>query len=439
MTEVVNFDHTFYDDGEESYPQGATAPDISDMAAITLDLPIPGDSTTIKAPDNKLRFTLNGSTVYVTLAEGTYTRAGLIDELNRNFRAGNEKVEASLSNNCLTLTTTLTGDSRKLYINVDTRDGGAWKAFVGTHPEVTGPIKSNHRPSSLQGLNENVPITLDTTNNTFEFKLSGSTSTTKVQLPAKTYNDLNQLAADLQTALDNEVGPKKLKVSYTSGKGILLESLSADGNFLHPVTQNSGFYKAVFEKPIIATRIETPDHDEDKSATVYQNTGTHTFHEAFIIGRYDVTENPIEIVSGINDKFVVDLTYKNRLSPPDPSKDYTKTLEVTIPAGTYTGTEIADLLTPALNDQLKANQLDNFVIAASVGGYNSSVAGAIDDRALQLTLTERVEKNPDGTIKKTHASDPGVYVLEGIRGSAASSVFYKTSGKPEPSYVTGSQ
>ncbi len=438
-TEVVNFDHTFYDDGEESYPQGATAPDISDMATITLDLPIPGDSTTIKAPDNSLHFSLNGSTVSVTLAEGTYTRAGLIQELNRTFQAGNHKIEASLSGNRLTLTTTLTGDSRKLSIHVDTRDGGAWKAFVGTHPEVTGPGKSKNRPSSLQGLNDHVPITLDATNNTFEFQLSGNTATTKVQLPAKTYNDLQQLATDLQTVLDNEVGPKKLKVSYISGKGILLESLTPDGNFKHPATQNSSFYQAVFEKPVSGTHTDTPDHDEDKSATVYQNTGTHTFHEAFIIGRYDVTEHPIEIVSGMNDKFVVDLTYKNHLSPPDPSKDYTKTLEVTIPAGTYTGTEIADLLTPALNDQLKANQLDNFVIAASVGGYNSSVAGAIDDRALQLTLTERVEKNPDGTIKKTHASDPGVYVLEGIRGSAASSVFYKTSGKPEPSYVTGSQ
>lgn len=438
-TEVVNdIDDDAY--GEERYPQGATAPDINNMASLTLKKPIPQDSTTIRAPDNELRFTLNGSTVTVTLAEGTYSRAGLIDELNRNFRANNHKVEASLSGNCLTLTTTLTGDSTKLHIGVDTwYNGGAWKAFVGTHTATSGPSKTKYRPSALQGLNDNVPITLDATNNTFEFQLSGNPSSTKVQVPAKAYNDLQQLVIELQTVIDNEVGKDKLKVSYTSGKGILLESLTPDGNFQNPVVQNSGFYRTVFEKPVSGTNIATPDHDEDNSATVYQNTGTHTFHEAFIIGRYDITESPIEIVSGINDKFIVDLTYKNRLNPPDAAKDYTKTLEVTIPAGTYTGEQIADILTPALNDQLKANHLDLFTIEAAVGGHNTGVSGSIDDKALQITLTEKVEKNPDGTIKKTYASDPGQYILEGIRGSAASSVFYKTSGKPEPSYVTGSQ
>lgn len=423
QSEAVNYEYKT-GRGEEHYPQGATAPDIMNMASVTLANGIPQNSTTINSQNNSLGFYLNNSYISVTLADGTYSRSGLIDELNRQFTNKGYKVKASLSGNALTLTTTLTGNSKTLSLEVNTNYGSAWKSFVGTHPTTAGPDMPSVRPSYLQGANDFTSITLDQTNDNFVFKLKDGTEC-NVTLAHKTYT-ASQLASELQTAINTEIGRGKIQVVTSNTSGIRMESVTSDGYFEDPSAQNSSLYNAVFKKHITGTHNGSP----------VERQGSHGFDEAFIIGRYDITGSPIEIVSGMNDKFIIDLNYTSR--PSDPALNYIKPLEVTIPPGTYTGTDIANLLTPALNAQLAANNITDFTLTATVGGHNTGVAGAIDASALQITLTEKVVTKPDGT-KETVASAPGTYILEGVRGSAASSIFYKTSGKPEPSYVTGVQ
>ncbi len=408
--------------GEEHYQQGATAPDINNMASVTMNTDIPKDSTTIDNSNNSLAFYLNGSYISVTLSNGTYSRQGLIEELNKKFAAGGHAVKAELNGNRLMLTTTLTGISQKLSLDVNTRNGNGWKAFVGTYPTTVGPSMPTNYKSYLQGRNDFKNITLDTTNNTFEFVANGKKYS--VTLAAKAYS-VSELADDLQVLVDSQIGAGNIKISH-NGTGLRMEALTAAGNFENPAAQNSGFYNAVFKKEVSGQHEDLP---------VFQ-IGTHSYDEAFIIGRYDITAGQVEIVKGMNDKFILDLNYVSQ--PSDPMKDFEKPLEVTLPAGSYTGKEIADLLTAGLNEQLKANNLSGFTLTATVGGHNTGVAGAIDDRALQITLTEEEITNPDGS-KTIVDSPPGSYVLDGVRGSAASSVFYKTSGKPEPSYVTGVQ
>lgn len=411
--------------GEEHYQQGATAPDINNMASITMKTDIPKDSTTIDNSNNRIALYLNNSYISVTLANGTYSRAGLIDELNKKFAAGGHAVQASLSGNRLTLTTTLTGTSQKLSLEVDTTaNGNGWKAFVGTYLTTNGPSMPSSQPSYLQGKNDFKEITLDANNNTFEFELADKT-VCKVTLPENTYT-VSKLVSDLQGAIDGVVGENNIKISYING-GIRMESLTEAGKFNNPSAQNSGFYNAVFKGKVAG------QHNDSSQVNI---AGTHSYDEAFIIGRYDITAGPIEIVKGMNDKFILDFNYTSQ--PSDKDKNYVKQLEVTLPAGTYTDKEIADKLTEGLNDQLTVNGLSGFTLTASVGGHNTGVAGAIDDRALQITLTEKVTTNPDGS-KTIVDAPPGSYVLDGVRGSAASSIFYKTSGKPEPSYVTGIQ
>lgn len=421
--------------GEERYPQGSTAPDVNNMASVTLNNEIPLSSTTINSGNNRISFYLNGSRISVTMADGTYSRQGLIDELNRNFDARGYHVQASLTGNSLTLTTTLSGYNQNLSLSVDTyNNGNGWEAFVGTHPYPIGP--STPAFSKLYGADHTLPVTLDTTNNEFYFQLSDRKSPTKVTLSPKTYNSLQELADDLQVVIDSTIGKDKIKITYDSTR-ITMKASGRDGNFDDPaLLANNSFYDAIFANPISGSHIEDPDNNQSSISGQYFNQGEHDYDKAFIIGRYDIANNTTEIVSGMNDTFILDFTYENNDNPPDPSKDFTIPLKVTIPAGIYTGTEIADLLTPALNDQLKANKLDGFTLAATVGGYHTGVTGAIDDLALQITLTETPSAS---TASGTIESAPGTYVLEGVRGSAASSIFYKTSGKPEPSYVTGSQ
>lgn len=413
--------------GKEHYTQGATAPDIQQMASVTLSKDIPQGSTTINSQNNTIRFYLNDSYVSVTLADGTYSRNGLIDELNRNFKDKGYKVEASLTGNALTLTTTLTGYTRDLSLDVSTSDsyGNGWKAFVGTYLSKKGPDMPSESPNYLQGGNDFQTITLNSSNNNFVFVMAdGNNTECNLTLAARTYT-ASELAAALQAAIDAKIGSGKISVSDNSS-GIRMDAVSADGRFLNPADKNSGFYNAVFQKKVSGTHMQDPD----------LKPGTHYYDKAFIIGRYDITAGPVEIVSGINDKFVLDFTYKS--NPSDPAKDFTKSLEATIPAGKYYGKQIAALLTLAFNAQLVINSIDGFELEATVGGHNTGVAGAIDSNALQITLHEKTMIRPDGT-KETIDAENGTYILEGVRGNAASSLFYKISGKPEPSYVTGSQ
>ena len=161
-----------------------------------------------------------------------------------------------------------------------------------------------------------------------------------------------------------------------------MESVTSDGYFTNPSAENSSLYNAIFKKHISGTYTGSP----------VERTGSHSYDEAFIIGCYDITSSPIEIVSGMNDKFIIDLNYTSR--PSDPALNYIKPLEVTIPPGTYIGTDIANLLTPALNAQLAANNITDFTLTATVGGHNTGVAGAIDASALQITLPRRSSQNP---------------------------------------------
>ena len=116
----------------------------------------------------------------------------------------------------------------------------------------------------------------------------------------------------------------------------------------------------------------------------------------------------------------------------------TITLETKFLPGVYTGSEIARLLTDGtnaddgmdgLNECLKKNGITDFKIKAEIGGQKTEVVGANDANALSFTL----EWN------KTQTPAEGIYVLDGVSGSAAYSVFYKTSGLPIPASITGNK
>jgi len=104
-------------------------------------------------------------------------------------------------------------------------------------------------------------------------------------------------------------------------------------------------------------------------------------------------------------------------------------MDIIIPEGVYTGDELAAILQEKIQEKFDAEGLDDFDIKVTVGGKNTGVVGAIDDRALQIAVERKKDKEPD----------KGQYVLDGIRGSAASFVFYKTTGKPKETYVVGTK
>ncbi|MCM1242608.1 MAG: hypothetical protein NC314_07165 [Roseburia sp.] len=104
-------------------------------------------------------------------------------------------------------------------------------------------------------------------------------------------------------------------------------------------------------------------------------------------------------------------------------------MDITIPEGTYTGTELAAILQTKIQDKFNEENLSGFDVKVSVGGFSTGVVGANDDTALQIVVNRKAGYEPDR----------GEYVLDGIRGSAASFIFYKTTDTPKETYIVGTK
>ena len=87
-----------------------------------------------------------------------------------------------------------------------------------------------------------------------------------------------------------------------------------------------------------------------------------------------------------------------------------------------------DAIQKKLNEQLVANGLEENLIEVSIGGVESDVEGSNDKNALVFKLSETVKLPAEGE-----------YIIDGIRGNAAFSVFYQTEGELEPAYIGGSK
>lgn len=412
-----------YATGWETYPQGSTAPSDMKMASITMPYDIPSDSTTIDSSNNRFSFSLNGVLKTVTLSDGTYTRSELIAELNSQLKAHNPPIaaEATLDGNRLTLATTLTGKTQQLSINAYSNYGSAWTAFVGTHDDP--PDISTASPTQLQGVNKFTEITLDDSNRTFDLELSDGKKYT-IEVPAKKYTD-TELVSALQKAIDDKIGAGKISVSKNSS-GILFKADQFSPSFYNPLASQpySDFYKTVFNVEHVSKVTDDPTETD----------GTHTFSDAFIIGREDILNKQIEIAAGANNIFKLDFT---RPDPKDPTKKITDTLEVTLDDGVKSSDDLVKELKHKLNAALALKGIFSFNIDVSIGQpHSTGVVGSNDDKALQITLTEA--KDPV-TGKPVQPAPDGEYVIDGIRGNAAYALFYKTTGLPKPSYTTGVQ
>lgn len=117
-------------------------------------------SVTIDSQHNKLEFKYNDGTsdrnVVLSLSEGTYSRSGIVEEINRQLRTENIEITASLSGNKLCLTTKSIGNPVAIsYVN--SSGGNSAEALFGA--------LSNDYPASATAncdIQDNVVIDDDT-------------------------------------------------------------------------------------------------------------------------------------------------------------------------------------------------------------------------------------------------------------------------------------
>lgn len=417
-----------YTPGSVEHPQGSTqVVKTNATASFTLPSDKRTSPITIGGDSNQIAFQIQGQTATITLSSGTYgNMTNLTSEINRQLANSSNaylnSVQASYDSASGRLVFTSTPPpgtpDGTWYIDLpwssyhSTTGQYAWKQILGTQ---TTPVEPISVQTSRAALTTYDPIpeqtVLDDSNNTLNLNLG--TQSVTVSIAKGTYNTRDALKTALQQALDSAGLGNKATAAIT-GDGKL--QLTCDAN---SITASGGFYQNV----ILSKRTENAPRD-------YVPTGSYSdadYDSSYIIGRKDLTAEPIEIFSGANDIFTFDFAH---ISQTTASNSYEKKdLSVTIPEGTYNGNELATLLQDKIQEKFDAEGLDDFEIKVSVGGLSTGVVGANDDTALQIVVNRKKDKAPD----------KGQYILDGIRGSAASFIFYKTTGTPTATYISGTK
>ncbi|MBD5458642.1 MAG: hypothetical protein HDR27_08745 [Lachnospiraceae bacterium] len=408
--------------GSVNRPQGST---IVNTTPATASVTIPSDKATwpitLDKDTNCLEFYLQGNSnsghQTITLSNGSYSNmSALIAEINKQIAAKGNKdnnpllkaTRASFQDGKLTLTTTPTTDMADGTYSVSLYSSSLWRPLLGTHTATANPTVKEADKYTLRTYTA-IPdsTTLNSSNNTLSLTVGSDSAT--INIAAGPYTSRESLKDAVQQAINkNDILKDKVTVDLTKDGKLVFNASGA-------ISASGSFYKEV-----VITDIRGSESVTQKGT--YTNSD---YRDAYIIGRKDLTEEPVEITSGANDIFTFDFTY----TAPKEADSYKKEISVKIPEGIYSGEEIAKILQEKIQEKFDEENLVDFDISVSIGGHQTDVVGSIDDVALQIDVKRKAGQEPAA----------GQYVLDGVRGSAASFLFYKTTNKPKATYITGSK
>ena len=401
--------------------------------------------------------------VDVTLQPGTYDRAEFVEMLNDKLLGSGLSVELDSTGKRLTYTTDAVG--KKAHFVVDYTDGGnSMPAIYGQsiveQPGVvasvdpstgklilqgTGgvtslgmtstpnnsflasvPITNRKEPTTTGGYASNInayldgasltsPITITALNKKLNFTYvdgeSGNILNRKdisITLDEKDYT-YDELKTALENAINAQAGANEIKVTVDA-TGVRLEA-EEPGSKHYFTGQSGGFYDRVMHR--IETKTQNRDTKEDRK-------NLQTMEQAYTVGRKDVANNTTVIRSGINDTLTLDFTYNGAM----------ESFTVVLPAGEYGGSGLVTTLQAKLDEQMQAKGYDAGMIEVGIGGVDSDTEGSHDNVALVFKLSNSATVELPGN---------GQYIIDGVRGNAAFSIFYQTEGEMEPAYITGSK
>ncbi len=409
---------------------------------------------TIDAASDIFNMTVNGSNCNITLSHGTYTREKFVEMLNEKLAEASAGIKAELNGNRIKYTTekegkdasfsieyatggtsmkAMYGETGKTYAGVNaeftadnklkltgTQNGGelsvssASGGALQTADRVETPINvtkvsgyqsSNH--AYIDGVNITEPVTVDRWNNVlqFDYYADGSQKNVSVTLAEKDYT-FSELQTELQNQIDTCVGQGELTVAV-SASGVRIQAENP-GSRYYMGNFSGGFY----DKIICSAREIT------QNVTPSRQNGTTSNDTAYTVGRKDVKNNDIEIKAGVNDTLSLDFQYGGNVS----------TITMTLDEGVYRGNSLKDMIQEKLNEQLVNSGFEENTIEVGIGGINTGVVGANDDNALNFKLSTAVRLPAQG-----------VYVIDGVSGNAAFSVFYQTDGEIKEAYIRGTK
>ncbi len=415
----------------------------------------------IGSTNNQFTLNINGNDETVTLDNGVYNRDQLVEELNDKLNTKGVAVSLDPNQKRLVFETTAKGNSASIAISYS-NGGSAMKAIYGTttinYPGVTATFTGDNKlkltasdanatlsveseqdgllqadketeiitkptategytsvkVSYVDGVNITEPVVIDNWNDElkFNYKHNGVTYPVNISVTQGTYNSFDDLKNELQSKIDVALtgtpAAGALSVSV-NGNGVRIEAVNPGKDYEIVKSSFSGdFYDKVLCKTV----------ERNYAQSVETRNGNKPSDTAYTIGRKDVKNTEVQIKTGINDTLTIDFTYGGN----------TKTLTMTLDAGSYRGESLVDMIQDKLNEQLVAADLEENMILVGIGDIRTGVIGANDDKALNFSLSRDANLPAEGT-----------YILDGVRGNAAFSVFYQTDGELIPAYTKGAK
>lgn len=201
--------------------------------------------------------------------------------------------------------------------------------------------------------------------------------------------------------------PEGKRPVVTINSGQIQISAPEPGDTYTFASFEGSFYKSVFQ-----LREEVPV-GPSSSAGYSSPVTTRT---TYIVGREDLIDD-IVIHPSVNDIFIFDFKHNSNK----------ETFELKLGAGKYTPSALVDEIQARLVEQLEKKDMSAELLQVKIGGVESGTA--FDD---QNKLVIKHIPPDDG------ANNSGTYIIDGVRGSAAHSIFYRTDGDPVPTYTVGS-
>lgn len=353
----------------------------------------------ITAANDTLNFIVNGTALTVKLDQVSYSADQLVTKLKTALSG--KGVTASLKDGRYLRLESTSGGAEQ---TITTLSGTAYEdLFVGTQLAEPNPLSSvgQNLPSYLSG-KVNIgadSVTINNSNNKLKFTYvaNGVNTMVDLALTEKTYiggiDDVDdELLVELNTKLPAGI------TAVSNGGYLRLQCDNPGPNYSIKDLQTGGVYQGFYDSCLNGTTATFTDP--------IKSDGFTSTVPAYIVGRKDlpVTED-IVINPKINDTLTFDYYYNGSKS----------TISVKLTAGSYRPSEMAT----EINSQLVAQGIDD--VKAE---YGTIISGTTEDDSNKLAL-------------RNYKTDNGSCVIDGIRGTAAYSMFYDASSEPVPTYTVG--
>lgn len=373
------------------------------------------NGVTIDSTNDLLKMNISGNNIELKLDHGYYDRNRLVTMLSEKL---GEDVEVNLTSDLknIMFTTKKKGD-KQFFSDIGGTAYNSIIAGTGYNIPKTSSLGSITQCSITGKTNIVNDFIIDNTNNKLKFTYihENKQYDIEVELSSGTY-DADRLADEVRQKIKEELlknNTEELKIFAGDEITVDIKNIGSS-KYMRMSTKDSGLnYQLVGFKEGFYTNVLCRKDIVKRTHT--ESTGMTLSDDTYIVGRVDLTKD-ITIHPNINDYLIFDF-YRNLQR---------ETFELRLDPGVYNANSIVSEIQKKLSDELVRKGYSQDTLQVQIGGVDSGTAIG-DANKLVIKCSSR----DDGR------DDTGKYIIDGVRGSAAYTIFYKSYGEPTPTHTVG--